>query len=287
MKIAFLVLVHKAPEYVERLARVLESDGDQIFIHVDKAVDISSFQIHLSPLKRSTHLLSRRYAIAWGGFSMIRATNALIEAAVCRGTFDYFCLLSGQCFPIRPLSWLKQVLAEGLDYINCQPMPQPSKPMVRLERRMVNVKVTGLGPRGKRIAEQLLNLIPVQKFQTTFGLAPHAGSQWWCLKRETIEHVRNYRLRHPAYDRFMKWTHIPDEMYYQTLVANGQAPERITGSLTASVWIQGKESPEVITRSNLSGLLRQKVFLARKFQTDDFSLLDELESTSLSASSVN
>lgn len=277
MKVAFLVLAHKAPAYVERLARVLESDGDETFVHVDKAVDISLFDHHLAPLERSTHLLSRRYTIAWGGFNMIRATNALIEAAVCRGAFDYFYLLSGQCFPIKPLPWLKRVLAEGLDYIDCEPMPQPHKPMTRLEKRELNVKVKGLGWRGKRVAEVLLNLTPVPNFQAAFGLVPYAGSQWWCLKRETINHVRTYRQNHPEYDGFMKWTHVPDEMYYHILVANSPSGERIVPTLTGQIWIQGKRHPEIITRSNLPALLSRKVFIARKFETGDFTLLDDLE----------
>ena len=141
MKVAFLLLAHKQPAYIERLARLLGHDGDEIFVHVDKAVDISPFEICLASINRFTHLIGQRYAIAWGGFNMVRATNALIEAALRQGTFDYFYLLSGQCFPIKPLSWLKQVLTDGFDHIDCQPMPQLHKPMTRLEVRHVNVKV--------------------------------------------------------------------------------------------------------------------------------------------------
>ena len=287
MKIAFLLLAHREPAYIERLVRVLGSDGDEIFIHVDKAVDISPFEDQLASIDRFAHLIGQRYAIAWGGFNMVRATNALIEASVSRGIFDYFYLLSGQCFPIKTLSWLKQVLSGGFDHIDCQPMPQPSKPMTRLEGRQVNVKIfdfrgkrdgqKGLRFRGKRIAEAIVNLMEVPNFQTTFGLLPYAGSQWWCLKRDTIEYIRTYRQAHRKYDKFMRWTHVPDEMYYHTLVANGPTCGRITSSLTGTIWVEGEGSPEIITRSNLPSLLNRKVFLARKFQTDDSTLLDDLQ----------
>lgn len=212
---------------------------------------------------------------------MIRAANALIEAAVRSGSFDYFYLVSGQCFPIRPVSWLKSMLAEGNEYIKCLPMPQPSKPMSRLQRRVVKVTTPGLGDRGRPIAEMLLNLVPVPNFQTSFGLAPHAGSQWWCLSREAIEHIRAYRRARPAYDRFMKWTDTPDEMYYHTLVANGPRRERIATSLTGAIWIEGRHHPEVLTRRDLPVLLSRPVFLGRKFPSDDVALLDELEKAAL------
>ena len=209
---------------------------------------------------------------------MVRATNRLIEAAIRRGRFDYHYLLSGQCFPIRPLSWLKRVLADGLDYIDCMPMPQPSKPMTRLEKRVVNVKIRGrVRYRIKSAAEKVLNLVPVPNFHSVFGLIPYAGSQWWCLKQDTLEHIQTYRQQHSAYDRFMRWTHCPDEMYYQTLVANGPARERIANSLTGDIWNEGREHPEILTRVNLPVISSRKVFLARKFQTDDHTLLDDLE----------
>ena len=282
MKIAFLALVHKDPAQVARLVRVLGREGDEVFIHVDRLSDIADFERHLASTRGSSvHLLAERYSIAWGGWSMIRATNALIEAAVRRCGFDYFYLLSGQCFPIRPVSWLKSMLAEGKEYIKCLPMPQPSKPMSRLERRVVKVKTPELRDRGRRLAEMLLNLVPVRNFQATFGLAPHAGSQWWCLSSEAIEHVRAYRQARPAYDRFMKWTDTPDEMYYQTLVANGPRRERIATSLTGAIWIEGRHHPEVLTRRDLPVLLNRPVFLGRKFLSDDVALLDELEKIAL------
>jgi hypothetical protein len=94
MKIAFLILAHRAPAYIRRLVNILGEQGDAIFIHIDKAIYISSFEKNLSS-QHSAHLIPLRYPITWGGFNMITATNALLEAAVTRGSFDYFYLLSG------------------------------------------------------------------------------------------------------------------------------------------------------------------------------------------------
>jgi hypothetical protein len=276
-RVAFLALVHKAPRYVERIARLLARDGDEIFIHVDSSVEISPFHERLSSLAGSAHLIADRYAIAWGGFGMVRATNALIDAATQSGEFDYFYLLSGQCFPIRPMRWLKEVLKQGNDFIQCELMPTQEKPLSRLRRRTVNVPIRGLRYRGKLAAEKLLNLAPVTDFEKKFRLRPHAGSQWWCLTRRTLQYVREYCRTHPQYDRYMKWTHCPDEMYYHTLVANGPDRTKISNSLTGTIWGPAKH-PEIISRSNLPIVLDQNTFLARKFEVEDSAFLDEIES---------
>jgi hypothetical protein len=71
-------------------------------------------------------------------------------------------------------------------------------------------------------------------------------------------------------------------MYYHTLVANGPTRERIRKTLTGAIWIEGRHHPEVLTRRDLPVLLSRPVFLARKFQSDDGALLDDLEKIALS-----
>lgn len=62
MRVAFLILAHREPTYIERLVRLLEYDCDEIFIHVDKAAGISCFENQLAALDRFTHLVGERYA---------------------------------------------------------------------------------------------------------------------------------------------------------------------------------------------------------------------------------
>jgi hypothetical protein len=277
MKVAFLLLAHKEPAFVARLVRLLGRDGDEVFIHIDKTSDLAAFEREIKPLGKFVHFIAKRYPVEWAGFTMVQATNALIEAAVQRGGFDYFYLLSGQCLPLRPLSWLKQKLKEGKDYIDLVPMPQATKPMHRLHRRVVRSKRIGLRWRGRMLAEAMLNLLPVPDFEKTFHMAPFAGSQWWCLSRDTIEHIRNYVRGNPRYNRYMFFTHCSDEMYYHTIVANGPHRTRVAGSLTGAIWIEGKKNPEVMTRDSLKKLLAGSYFTARKFEPGNTALVNEVE----------
>ena len=44
------------------------------------------------------------------------------------------------------------------------------------------------------------------------------GSQWWCLRRRTIEWVLDFAAKRPDVMRFFRTTWIPDETFFQTLV---------------------------------------------------------------------
>ena len=44
------------------------------------------------------------------------------------------------------------------------------------------------------------------------------GSQWWCLRRRTIEWILDFRRKRRDVMRFFRTTWIPDETFFQTLV---------------------------------------------------------------------
>ena len=269
MRIAFLIAVHKVPSQVAELCRFLSAEGDSVFVHVDKSVDPRPFEQAVKGLER-VEIIPDRYTVSWGGFSQVQATNALIEAAI-PGKFDYYYFLSGQCFPIRSLAWLKDALSAGRDHIDWQAMPTPTKPMSRLHRRRFNRKNTSY--KVKRLVEAALNLRPVPDFQGKFGMAPHAGSSWWCLSRDTIEYIRDFRAKTPAYDRYMRWTHCPDEMYYQTLVANRAGGRPRAERLTGDVWVEGEAHPKMLTQADLPDLMKRTIFIARKFDEDQIDAI--------------
>ncbi|MCC6007570.1 MAG: glycosyl transferase, partial [Rhodobacteraceae bacterium] len=91
--------------------------------------------------------------------------------------------------------------------------------------------------------------------------APHLGSQWWCLTRDTLEAILTDPDR-PAFDRFFRQVWIPDEAYFQSLVRR-HARHIESRSLTLSKFdFQGK--PHVFYDDHLALLERSDCFVARK-----------------------
>jgi hypothetical protein len=257
VKIAFLILAHKEPQQVAKLVDVLSSEGDIVLVHLDRSSGAEGFQ-HLP-------LIAERQAVTWGGYGMIRATNALLSAA---NDFDFAYLLSGQCFPLRPVSWLKSQLRDGRDRIEAARMPNPWRPMWRLEQRHANAAPDWARRPLKRF---LLNLTSRPNFYDRFGIVPHGGSQWWCLRRETVEAIAQFRRERPDYDRYMRWCHVPDECYFHTLTAHFS--DAIGPSLTKALWDEGGSHPKYLTQADAELLSTGEVFAARKFSPETASVL--------------
>src|SRR5258705_6031528 len=159
VKIAFLILAHKEPEQVAKLVDVLSGEGDAVLVHLERSSRAEGFQ--------HPPLIAERQMVTWGGYGMIRATNALLSAA---SDFDFAYLLSGQCFPLRPVSWLKSQLRDGRDRIEAARMPNPWRPMWRLEQRHANAAPDWARRPLKRV---LLNLTDRPNFYDRFGIVPH------------------------------------------------------------------------------------------------------------------
>ncbi|RZK16461.1 MAG: core-2/I-branching enzyme, partial [Flavobacterium sp.] len=85
------------------------------------------------------------------------------------------------------------------------------------------------------------------------------------------------------YIKFHKYSLLPDEMFFQTIIMNSQRQEShrvIKSNLTYTRWIEGEPSPVVFTSTDFNELMNQsdKLF-ARKFdvKVDDkiLKLIDD------------
>jgi hypothetical protein len=102
-------------------------------------------------------------------------------------------------------------------------------------------------------------------------LAPHMGSQWWCLSRETLQAI----LTHPRrarIERYFRGTWIPDESYFQTLVRLVSA--RIESRSLTLVKFDRNGRPNLFYDDHLHLLRRSDCFIARKIWPDASRLYD-------------
>ncbi len=113
------------------------------------------------------------------------------------------------------------------------------------------------------------------------GLAPHMGSQWWCLTRETLAAILSHPRR-AAFERYFAGVWIPDESYFQSL-ARLVSTRIESRSLTLSKFdFQGK--PHVFYDDHLPLLACSDCFVARKIWPGADRLYDELLSDAPSRS---
>lgn len=255
MRVAFLVQAHTNVQQISMLANVLSSDISDVYVHFDRKSSED-----LSLLKNAT--IVPRVPVYHGGFSQIRATLTLLRAAIPQ-QYDHYFLLSGQCFPIKSLSWLMEKLNPSCDYINFYPMPREAlaKRLDRLEsfyfeRQSDHAIYLWLN----RLARRL----PKRNFVKGLSLWPYAGSNWWCLRKSTVEYILQYTDRYPKFSRYLSTTSYSDEVFFQSIISNMGIESELKPALFCADFDPTTQHPRIYTMADIPLLDSREVFLARK-----------------------
>jgi len=287
MRIAYLILAHQYPRHLERLVRALSVDDAGIFIHIDAKVSRSQFAA--VEQHEGVRFIDNRVPVSWGGFSDVQATLNLIHAAVASGeSFDYFALLSGTHYPLQSQAALKAYLqGSGKEFISVTRVPNEAaeKPIDRFNRFYIDRvyhRRFGLPRAVTTFGARAVNKL---KFRRAYeaplgGLVPHAGWQWWLLSAEAIHYVTGFVAARPEVVRFFRHVLLPDESFFQTIMANSPFRNRLARDLTYTHW-QSVDAPhpEFLTEALLEPLYANglktsdiyggsEAFFARKFKDE-------------------
>lgn len=216
----FAVLAHDDPQLLARLCRRLAPFP--VVVQLDARRDRAPFVQALAEISNA-RLSPSRVRANWGGWSLVEATLALYRE-VLPGLPDdeQVVLLSGHCYPLRPV---EQIVAE-LDaaprrlYLRGAPYPSFSDHARTRFRHFYDVfpvRQTGyrriLAGVPRKIAQRVSRLFPrTIPGEDQFVL----GSQWSVL---TAGAIRDAVL--PAaqrYRRLLRHTEAPDEMFFATAI---------------------------------------------------------------------
>jgi hypothetical protein len=110
----------------------------------------------------------------------------------------------------------------------------------------------------------------------------YQGSQWWALTRPCVSHVLGFVQENPRYVRFLRYTLMPDEVFFQSIVKSSPFGDRISHDLPRSGppspaerhdhgttyldWnIAGAAHPKILSLADFGALARSHCIFARKF----------------------
>ncbi|MBR0697926.1 hypothetical protein JQ553_32385 [Bradyrhizobium lablabi] len=250
MNIAYLILAHSHSDQLSRLVRQLQSPAADMFVHIDARVEIGPF-VHA--VGSDAHFIANRIPIYWGDYSLISAALVLMETALAAPRrYDYLVLISGADYPLRSAPEIENFFSEnnGLQFIDSVAMPSAAaaKPLSRLTTYKGRPGPLGsCAGKGRRLLGGFGLMPKARNYKKYFGeLMPCAGNQWWALTRDACAYVQKFAADHPRLMRFYKNTHVPDEMVFQTILANSPFRSNMRRSLTYSDWSGGGASPSEI-----------------------------------------
>ena len=281
-KIAFILLCHKDPEAIVQQAEQLTAVGDYMAIHFDASAPKEAFayiQEHLGD-NPNVAFAKKRIKCGWGEWSLVQATLHAVEAAVeefPRAT--HFYMVSGDCMAIKSASHAKALLdAEDCDYIESFDFFESNWIKTGMKEERLIYRHWFNERQNKTL------FYNSWWFQRRLGLERAIpadlqimiGSQWWCLRRRTIEWILEMTRNRPDVMKFFRTTWIPDETFFQTLVRHlVPEPEIRTRTLTFLMFTD-YGMPVVFHNDHYDLLLSQNFLFARKISPEAADLKDRL-----------
>lgn len=285
MKIAFLIAAHNDIEHLRKLVSTLQNHD--VFIHWDAK---SGGQPEID----NVTFTSRRISVFWAGFSQVDATMELIQTALHTGKkYDKYVLLSGTCFPIKPIyelenlfksdgnkNYLKAIKVVDADFMK----EQVAKNIWRDAIFPLNMKRTDLVQKIERIIRFGLNKILSFTDKNSIDMEIYHRSNWWALNGDSVRYALDVYKNRVDVVKFFKFTFASDEKFFHTVIRNSFHKEKCeeyssyTGRGTykmANLHIVDPSLTKWFTVKDYEQIFNSDKFFVRKVRTQDGSELVE------------
>ncbi|GGL51886.1 DUF5928 domain-containing protein [Wenxinia marina] len=273
-QIAFILLCHKDPEAIVQQARQLTAVGDCISIHFDARARAADYDLIRAELAGNDNVTfaKTRVRCGWGEWSLVQATLHAIEAALAafpRAT--HFYMLSGDCMAIKSAAYAHRFLdADDVDYIESFDFYDSDwiKTGIKEERLIYRHFFNERTQKDRFYRSLRLQRRLGLRRRVPPDIAVQIGSQWWCLRRRTVEEVVAFTRARRDVVRFFRRTWIPDETFFQTLVRH-LIPEREIRSRTPTfLMFTDYGMPVTFYNDHYDLLLSQDFLFARKISPE-------------------
>lgn len=281
-KIAFILLCHKDPDAIIRQAEMLTAVGDYMAIHFDASAKPEHYTRIRTALKDNPNVTfaKKRIKCGWGEWSLVQASLNAVEAAVeafPRAT--HFYMLSGDCMAVKSARYAHEFLdsadvdyIESFDYYDSDWIKTGMKEERLIYRHWFNERTQ------KRWFYASFNL--QKKFNLTRevpqDIQVQIGSQWWCLRRRTIEWILDFTRRRKDVMRFFRTTWIPDETFFQTVVRHIVPEAEIQSRTLTFLMFTDYGMPVTFYNDHYDLLLSQDYLFARKISPESKELKKRL-----------
>ena len=263
VKLGFIISGYKRPDLLVRLVGALE--GRPCAIHIDAKSPI--FDEIVEALKDVPDVsFLPRHNCHWGSFGHVDASLKglrWLRTTDC----DYAVLLTGQCYPLRTISSIEHSLAtlNGRSIIDHQPFPHS---------RWEN----GGWPRVDRFYVQAFGRPRPVKVWRAQSSARRSSLRGHVLlvsfPGERGLYSRVHRCNIPISFVFFESVLIPDEIFFQTILANSPLRDALINDTVHYIeWTLNQPNPNVLASAEQA--FASGKWFARKFE--DVAVLDAID----------
>lgn len=285
MKIAFLIAAHNDIEHLRKLVSTLQNHD--VFIHWDAKSGVQ-------PQIDNVTFTERRISVFWAGFSQVDATIELIQTALKKDImYDKYVLLSGSCFPIKPIHELENLFSNdgNKNYLKAIKVVDADFMKAQVEKNIwrdaifpLNIKRTNLVQKIERIIRFILNNFLSFINKKNIDMDIYHGSNWWALNDDSVRYALDLYKSRVDIVKFFKFTFASDEKFFHTVIRNSVYKENCeeyspyTGRGTykmANLHIIDPSLTKWFTVKDYEQICNSDKFFVRKVRTQDGSELVE------------
>jgi hypothetical protein len=279
MRIACLMMAHKEPAQIERLLNKFDNAGFDIYIHLDKKSDFNEFAF-LAQRPR-VYFIRNRTKVRWASYSFVQAVLLSFKEILESGrAYDFISLMSGQDYPIKPVSELYTFLQQnrGRNFICFE--ESDGEWWGHAIHRIKKYHFTNFDFRGKYRLQYVMNLIlPDRRFPLPYKLFGGPRAMCMTITPDCALYVLNFIESNKKLRMFSNFTWGTDEFLIPTLILNSSFSQTVVNDNFYYIdWSKGGSNPKILTSEDFDSITHSGKLLARKFDIkEDSKILDLID----------
>jgi Core-2/I-Branching enzyme len=286
-KVGFILLTHDKPSQAIRLVTTLNRmfDCPPIVCHND----FSRTNLIIDTLPDNFSIVRPHIQTAWGRFSLVEAVLRALQVMYESKTApDWFILLSGADYPIKPARLILQDLDSSLFDVHINNVELKYNSYQNYWQKNCYNRYCGINlwfpfvDRKFHLTRRKItisNPLLVSRFLPfSDELRCFAGEFWFCANRKSAEYLIRFYHERPALAAHYRNAKSPSESYFQTVFCN--APElKVSGNNWRYVdWSKEGPHPKTLLREDLPKFSASSAHFARKFDVDvDAMVFNDLD----------
>lgn len=267
MKYAICILAHKEPDLLCKVVERLKADNTNIYVHLDAKSDLSKFSC-----VRNAQFIKPRVSIKWGGKTMIIAMYNLIRHVVEKTDCNYLVFISEQDFPVILPSQYNQYINPERNYFEFEKLPKKNWHEGGISRINYIYFFENIKSFWSKLTVRLQRLIHYKR-KNSLEQPIYAGSQWININRASAIYILDNWKK---YYGFFRYTKIPDEMIFQTILLNSKLKDTVENkSLRYLVFNGNSDHPEYLDEKDINNIRGVEALFCRKIK--DKNIFEKLD----------
>jgi len=283
MRIAHIIMAHKNPGQLNRLIRRLEHPDFDIYIHLDKKIDIADFE-HLKSSHR-VNFIDNRIKCNWGGWSFTTAIiNSMSEVLASNQKYDFINLISAQDYPVYAAdelyNFFQDKKGKNFIYFSDKNSEWFKEAFLRYEK----YHFTDLKFVGKYFVQQIINkIVPKRKMPDNMQLYGGSNASWWTISADCAAYVVKKVEGNVEFRRFFKYCWGSDEFVITSIIMNSKFKSQcVNNNFRYIDWSAGGGHPKILTTEDFDEIINSGMLFARKFDINqDEEVLNKIDACNL------